>query len=98
MNLDYQRFPGRCYVKCSPDFRARVQACNDRSFIVTAAVACRWLGHGKLSRQRSRAVIEVADGPGDRWLRAIGAGGKAGPPRGRLASAAAQSKGTDHAS
>jgi hypothetical protein len=34
-----------------------------------------------------RAIIKVADGPGDRWLRAIGAGGKSGHRRRRLARA-----------
>src|SRR5260370_25007690 len=87
MNLDYQRFPGRCYVKCSPDVWQGFKRATDGSLRVTAAVACRRLANGKLSRQRSRAIIEVAGGPGDRWLRAIGAGGKSGHRRRRLARA-----------
>jgi hypothetical protein len=34
-----------------------------------------------------RAIMKLADGPGDRWSRAIGAGGKSGHRRGRLARA-----------
>src|SRR5260370_14661472 len=94
MSLDYQRFPGRCYVKCSPDVLQGFKRATDRSLRVTAAVACRRLAHGKLSRQRSRAIIEVAGGPGDRWLRAIGAGGKAGHPRPTLATARDEAKAT----
>ncbi len=34
-----------------------------------------------------QAIMKLADGPGDRWLRAIGAGGKSGHRRRRLARA-----------
>src|SRR5712664_4631685 len=34
-----------------------------------------------------RSIMELAGGPGDRWLRAIGAGGKSGHRRRRLARA-----------
>jgi len=36
---------------------------------------------------RIHVIIKSADGPGDRWLRAIGAGGKSGHRRRRLARA-----------
>ena len=38
-------------------------------------------------RGKNRAIMELADGPGDRWPRAIGAGGKSGHRRRRLARA-----------
>src|ERR1700738_2174857 len=45
-------------------------------------------------RREIRAIMKTADGPGDRWSRAIGAGGKSGHRRRRLARAGDESRAT----
>src|SRR5260370_15429215 len=52
MNLDYQRFPGRCCVKCSPDVLQGFKRATDRSLRVTAAVAWETLAPAKSGYNR----------------------------------------------
>ena len=66
-----------------------------RVALPTACAPCRRLP--RLGRGRKFglwSIIKPADGPGDRWSRAIGTGGKSGHRRRRLARAGDESRAT----